>query len=173
MDIPKVDEIEIPQIVNLSQVKVEFVQADLVRASQSAIQQLTAEEVELQTSAAISIQTSEFQARDSIIGVVSTHQASIVDSLVGAIRADTINFDGFSALVVGDSITNKDLRAVAMVGTNVQADSIQTSILISREVHGNITTIIDGRTAVFAGLAAGAVTGLILLTGRLLFGRKN
>ena len=70
-------------------------------------------------------------------------------------------------------MANKDIQAIAVIGTNVQADSIRTGLLISREVHGNVTTTVDGRTALLAGLAGGALAGLIMLSGRLLFGHKK
>jgi hypothetical protein len=40
-------------------------------------------------------------------------------------------------------------------------------------VNGNVTTVVDGRTVLLAGLAGGTIAGLILLAGKLLFGRKK
>ncbi len=173
MDTPQTEETEIPQIVNLSQVSAEIVQAGLVRASQTAIQQLSAEEVDLQTSVVGAIQTGEIHAHDSIIGGTTSHKASLDNSLVGGIRTDSISFNGVSALIIGNSMTNNDVHAIAMIATDIQADTIQTGILFSREVHGNVTTTLDGRTALMVGVVGGAVAGLILLAGKLLFGRKN
>lgn len=173
MATPQPDETELPQIVNLSHVNVETVQAGLVRANQAAIQQVIAEEVDLQTSMAGAIQTEVLHARDSIIGAAASRQASLQDSIAGGIRAETLSFNGVAALVLANTMANEDVNAIAVIGTDVQADSIRTGILISCEVYGNVTTTLDGRTAMMAGLVGGAVTGLILLAGKLLFGRKN
>jgi hypothetical protein len=59
------------------------------------------------------------------------------------------------------------------VSRDVSADSIRSCILISREVHGNVTTTVDGRTALLSAAVGGVVTGLILLAGRFLFERKK
>jgi hypothetical protein len=167
------EETELPQIVNLSQVQVETVQAGLVRASQSAIQQLNADEVDLQTSLVGAVRTEELQAKDSIMGTAVIHQGSLQDSVVGGIRAETLSFNGAAAVVLANTMANKEIQAIAVIGTDVQADSIRTGLLISREVHGNVTTTVDNRTALLAGLAGGALAGLIMLLGRLLFGRKK
>jgi hypothetical protein len=167
------EETELPQIVNLSQANLETVQAELVRASQAVIQQLNAEEVDLQTSIVGTIQTGELHARDSIILASASQQTSLQNSIAGGLRAEALNFNGVAALVFANSMANKDVNAIAIIGTDIQADNIQTSILISREVHGNVTTILDGRTALIAGVLGGAVTGLILIAGKLLFGRKK
>ena len=167
------EETELPQIINLSQARVDNVQADLVRASQTAILNLNAEEVDLQTSLAASVQTGEFNAHDSILGAVICENASLQDSIAGGIRAETLNFQGASVLNIANTMTNMDVNAFAVVATDFRADNIRTGILISREVHGNVTATVDGRTALLGGLVGGAVTGLILLAGMLLFRPKN
>jgi len=167
------EESETPQVVNLSQVTVESVVAGLVRASQTSIENLNAEEVELQFSAAGAAQTRDLHARDSALGGVAAEQANVQDSIIGGLRAETINFNGVAAVAVANTITGTDVHAIAVMSQELRADNIRAGILISREIHGNVTTTIDGRTALLAGLAGGAVTGLILLTGRLLFGRKK
>jgi hypothetical protein len=146
----------------------------LVRASQSAIQQLNADEVDLQTSAVGNIQTSELHVKESILGTAVTQQSSMQDSIVGGLRAETLSMSGsVVAVAVANTMANKEIQAIAVIGTNVQADSIRTGLLISREVHGNVTTTVDSRTALLAGLAGGALAGLIMLSGKLLLGRKK
>jgi hypothetical protein len=173
MDALQPDETENPQIVNLSQAKVETIQAGLVRANQSTINHVKADEVDLQTSAAGSIQTGELHAQDSILGMISTSQAQVVDSITGVIRSESLNFNGVTALAVANDMLNEEVKAIAVIATKVKADNINTGILISREIYGNVTTTLDGQTALIAGLAGGAMLGLILLAGKLLFGRKN
>jgi hypothetical protein len=64
------EESELPQVVNLSGVSVENVEAELVRTNQTGIQHLNAEEVELHISALGMANTGNLQARDSMLGVV-------------------------------------------------------------------------------------------------------
>jgi hypothetical protein len=168
------EEMETPQVVNLSQTSVEKVEAELVRASLTGIEYLTAEEAELQESAAGAVNTEKLTARDSIIGFVNTGSASIEDCITVAVRAeDNISFNGVAGVVVGGTVQVEELDAVLVVGREVNGANIRSGLLISREVHGNVETLMDSRTALLAGLAGGISAGLVLLVGRLLFRRKG
>ena len=166
-------ESEIPQIVNLSQVNVDTVHADLVRASRTTVRQLEAEEAELQTCAAGVVNVGNLRAQDTIMGSVVSGQATVVDSIVAGVNTDTIDFEGVSVLVVASNLGAEEIKSLVLIADHVQAGSINTGILLSREVHGNVNTTLDGQTALMVGLVGGAVAGLILLTGKMLFGRKN
>lgn len=167
------EELEAPQVTNLTQSNVESVKAGMVRASQSMINQIEAEETDLQTSIAANVSTSGFRARDSIIGAITAEQAALGNSFAGFVRGEEVGFDGVAGVVVGDHLSSKDMNSIVAVTMNVEASSIRTGLLISQEVHGNVTTTLDGRTTMMAGAVAGAVIGLILLAGKLLFGRHD
>lgn len=174
MDTNQSEETELPQVANLSQVSAENVKAELVRTNQTAIQKLEAEEIELNISAVATAQTNDLSLNDSIGGIIMSEQASVEDSIVGGVRAQAVSVNGITGLVAGTSITLGDgVRAGIVAGAKVEAENIHTSILLSPKVVGNVTTTVDGRTALMAGLAGGALAGVILLAGKLLFGRKN
>jgi hypothetical protein len=58
------------------------------------------------------------------------------------------------------------------VGQDVQLQGARTLLLIGRNISGNVSTVLDARTALIAGLTSGLFAGLLLLLGRMLFGRK-
>ena len=167
------EETDLPQVVNLSNVSVENIEAELVRTNQTSIQQLNADEVELHISAVGNVEAADLHARDSIVGIVVSQQAEVKDSIVGGVRAETLSLDGVTVLALANSMSIKDVDAIAVAGTEISAENIRTGILISREVKGNVTTMVDGRIVLLAGLAGGTIAGLILLAGKLLFGRKK
>jgi hypothetical protein len=51
-------------------------------------------------------------------------------------------------------------------------ESARTVLLVSRNVQGNVTTLMDTRTALIAGLVAGLFASISVLLGRALFGRR-
>jgi hypothetical protein len=169
----KPEEADLPQVVNLSNVSVENVEAELVRTNQTSIQQLNAAEVELHISALGTANTGELHVHDSIAGMVVSQQAEVKDSIVGGVTAKALSVSGVTVLAVADSMSIKDVDAIAVAGTTISAENIRTGILISREVNGNVTTMVDGQTVLLAGLAGGTIAGLILLAGKLLFGHKK
>lgn len=173
MDANQPEETELPQVVNLSQVSAENIKAELVRTNQTAIQQLEAEEIELNVSAVATAKTNDLSLNDSIAGVVMSEQASVEDSIVGGVRAQAVSVNGITGFAVANSITFGDAKAGVIAGAKVEAENIHTGILLSPKVVGNVSATVDGRTALMAGLAGGAVAGVILLIGRLLFGRRK
>jgi hypothetical protein len=173
MDANQPEETEQPQVVNLSQVSAENIKAELVRTNQTAIQKLDAAEIEMNISAVATANTNSLTLNDSIAGMVMSEQASLEDSLVGGVRAQAISMNGIAGLAVANSIASEEIKSCIVAGAKVEAKSIHTGILISPKVVGNVTATVDGRSALIAGLAGGAVAGVILLAGRLLFGRKK
>lgn len=164
---------ELPQVVNLSNVSIENVEAELVRTNQTSIGQLNADEVELHISGVCTAEVVDMHARDSLVGTVVCKQATLQDNIIGGVRGEALMFNGVTALALANSMSILDADAIIMAGNEINAENIRTGILIGRDVKGNVTTVVDGRTALLAGLAGGVVAGLILLAGKLLFGRKK
>ena len=173
MDANQPEETELPQVVNLSKVSVENVEAELVRSNQTSIQQLNAEEVELHISALGTARTGDLRANDSIVGVVVSEQATVQDSIVGGVRAQSLSLNGVTVLALANSMSIENLDAIAVAGAKISAENLRTGILISPKVNGYVITMTDGRTILLAGLAGGIIAGLILLAGKLLFGRNK
>ena len=142
MDANQVEQNDLPQIVNLSQVKANLVQADMVRANTSAIQKVDCDEIDLQTSVVGSIRSNEINSHQDIIGSIHTQQAAIQHSHISAIQANTLNFDGSAALILSNNISGNAIRSFANISSNIQSENIHTGVLLSREVHGNVTTLL-------------------------------
>jgi hypothetical protein len=58
------------------------------------------------------------------------------------------------------------------IADTAQLDQSSTLILLAREVHGDVDTVLDTRGAAVAGILAGAVLGLMLIGGSLFLRRK-
>ena len=160
------------QVSNLSHVDVELVKAELVRMHQSSAQSIEAEDVELGMSAAVDVKASNAAVRDSIVGLVQAAEATMQDNLVGAVRAETISVNGVAGVVVAGNVEFGNAYAGIVAGCEVRGEKIESIILLSRRVEGNVTTVIDTRGALIAGLVGGLFAGIMLLLGRMLFGRK-
>ncbi len=166
------EEVEIPQIVNLSNVNVNTVHAELVRASQSAIRSLEAEEADVNGIIVGAAAVGKFSGRQAVIGAVSAKQADMRESFVGGARGELISVSGKTAMVVGTSVNSPEMKAAIVAGSQINAENIRAGVLIGRNVNGNVQTLVDGRAAIFAGVLGGLVTGLVILAGRSLFRRK-
>lgn len=62
--------------------------------------------------------------------------------------------------------------AGVLAAQEVRGERIESLILLSRKVEGNVTTVMDTRGALIAGLVGGLFAGIMFLLGRMLFGKK-
>jgi hypothetical protein len=161
-----------PQVVNLSYANVDSVQSELVRAHQSALRSVVAEELELHQSAAARATAQQVNGREAAVGMLQAGEVDLTNSGVGAIRAQSVSLDGRAGLVVTDSAELGDTYLGALVSRQVQAERIQSVVLLARHVEGDVSTVIDTQSAVLAGMVGGLFMGMIVLAGRWLFRRK-
>jgi len=166
-------EAQTPQVTNLANVDVETVHAEMVRMHQSSAGVVTsAEDVELSTSAVGQIRASNVKLHESAAALVQAETVSVQQGLVGAARAESLSVNGVAGTVVAGSVEFGNAYAGVVAAREVRGERIESVILLTRKVEGNVTTVIDTRGALIAGLVGGLFAGIMLLLGRMLFGRK-
>lgn len=173
MSVSAPEEVEVPQVVNLSNVTAETVRAELVRVNQSVIRKLEAEEADGSNAVIGAVSAGHFSGRRAVIGAVQSPQAEVHEAYVGGVRGGTVSLSGKAGVLVASSIHAPKVNAFLAAGAHVQAETIRAGVLLGRNVSGNVQTLLDARGALLAGVTGGMVAGLILLAGRLLFGKRS
>jgi len=159
-------------VTNISQAEVQTVHAELVRMHQADAENIVAQEVELQQSAAGTVKADHISARQSAIGMVNAAEVSVSGGAVGFVQAEKMSAGGYTGVIVAGSAEVQHGMAVFVAGRDVHVKDSRTGILLARNVSGNVTTVLDTRGALIAGLVGGLFAGLMLMLGRVLFGRK-
>ena len=165
-------EIDSSQVTNISHADVQTVHAELVRMHEADAENVIAQEVELRQSAAGNVKADRFSAHQSAIGMLSAKEASVEESAVGFVQAEKMSAGGYTGVVLAGSADLQHGMAVFVAGREVHVNEARTGILLARNVQGNVTTVLDTRGALLAGLVGGLFAGLMLMLGRALFGRK-
>jgi hypothetical protein len=160
------------QVANLSQVTVETVKAELVRMHQSSAGEIQAEDVELNMSAATNINSAHASTKESAIALLQSVEVTAQNSVVAAAQAERISLSGAAGLVLAGNAELNHARVGFLAGREVRGEKIDSVILLTRHVEGSVTTLMDTRGALIAGLVGGLFAGIMLLLGRMLFGRK-
>jgi hypothetical protein len=160
------------QVANLSRVEVETVNSEMVRMAQSSAANIQAEDVELSQGFALKAQAVNLTARQSVIGLARADEISMRASGAGFVRAESVSINGGAGVVVAGSVEFGSAYAGIVAGREIRGEKIETLILLSRKVEGNVATVMDTRGAIIAGLVGGLFAGIMLLLGRMLFGRK-
>jgi hypothetical protein len=164
---------EIPQVTSLEQSSVEVIEAEKVNMYQSAAQEITADEVSLQQAAALDVTAAEVLAREAALGLVNAKDVEMTNSAAGIVRAETVNAVGSAAVVLANSVNLGNTYAGLVAGGNVRGESIETLIFLGNHVEGDVQTVVDTRSALIAGTVGGVLAGVVLLIGRLVFGRRS
>jgi len=105
-------------------------------------------------------------------GLVNTGEFLSQESSTGFVRAEKASISGYTGAVVAGSADIHHGMAVFVAGREVHVRDARTIILLGQNVTGDVTTIMDARSALIAGLVGGLFAGLMLLLGRMLFGRE-
>jgi hypothetical protein len=91
---------------------------------------------------------------------------------VGFVQAEKMSAGGYTGVVVAGSAEVHHGLAGVVIGREVHVEASRTAVLLARNVNGNVTTLFNTRDALIIGLVSGLFSGLMLLLGRVLFGRK-
>jgi hypothetical protein len=88
-------------------------------------------------------------------------------------RATTVAVQQGGALVVAaENAPISEGGALVVAAQQADLNQARVGVLLAREVHGDVTTVLDTRQAAVFGLAAGAAIGVLLMLGQLLGGRR-
>lgn len=180
-------ELDQPQMTDILQADAQMIQAQLVRMRQSSAADVTAYEVSMQQSAAGRMSADKATLQQSAAGFIKANHVSLnqasagmvkageflsQEGSTGFVRAEKASISGYTGAVVAGSADIHHGMVGMVAGRDIHLEEARTVFLLARTVNGNVTTLMDKRSALIAGLIGGLFAGLMLLLGRMLFGRK-
>jgi hypothetical protein len=119
------------------------------------------------------VKATRINARQSAMGSVDATEVLAQQAALGYVQADKAIISGYAGAVGGREVEVHNALVGFVFGENVNVgESSRTVLLVGRNVQGNVTALMDTRRALIAGLVAGLFSGIMLLLGRSLFGRK-
>lgn len=146
------------ELISLEGGTIESVEADSVQINQGGARSIVAKDVELNRGSAITIQADN----------VEMHSSAAFVAQAESINAQDTNF--FSSL--GDVAAIKESRVGVVVAKEASLENSTSVILLARQVHGSVDTVLDTRGAALAGIVAGISVGLVIFVGNLLSRRR-
>ena len=169
-NLPESDE---SQVTNISHADVKDIHAESVRMHQADAETISAGNVEMTQSGAGNVKATRVNARQSAMAAVDATEVLAEQAALGYVQADKVSISGIAGAVGARTAEVRNALTGVVFGENVHvAESSRTVVLIGRNIHGNVTTLMDTRSALIAGLVGGLFSGIMLLLGRSLFGRR-
>lgn len=160
------------QMTNISQADVQSIHAEVVRMHQAGADAITADKVELTQSASANVKANQISAHQSAMVMVNAGEVVSQQGAIGFVQAEKASVSGFTGAVIAGSAELHNGVAGILAGQDVHINEARTVILFSRNLYGNVTTLMDSRSALIAGLVGGLFSGLMLLLGRMLVRRR-
>ena len=157
-------------LLALDEEGVETIQAENVNMRQSRANSVFAEDLSMTQSGAVGVKARTVSMRES--GVVAL-EADKVQSGVFALQAENAHLQGRAGVVLANDVEFEESVSFAVASQNLRATRIETKILLAGSVEGEVHTVVDTREAILIGLLGGIVSGIILLMGRFISGRKK
>lgn len=162
-----------PKTNHVSHADIRSVEAEMVRMHQADAEAVAAAHVEMQQSAAGSVKAEQLSTNQSAMANVDADEIVAQQSFLGTVRAEKADISGYTGAVVAGSADIHHSLVGYVAGTDINVeDNTRTVLLVARNVRGNVTTLMDNRSALIAGLTGGLFAGLMLLLGRVLFRRR-
>lgn len=148
----------------------EFIEGEFITIKQSTVRSVEGGHVDLQQVGAFSIDGEKIDATQSASGILKGNEVHLNQSISAVTAADSISLDySFAPLTISRAQATSSHSAVGMMAAReIASDNTSAFLVIANRVEGNMTTLLDWRSALALGAVAGGIWGLF----SLLFRRK-
>lgn len=145
-------------------------QPNTVEIVQGAAQNVTAKTVSVRQGAMLSAHAEQIELFQGGVGLVQANEAKMVTSQSAVVIAEgpvSMEQSGAGVIAGKGSMRMKQSGALAVISNDVTAEESGVVFLFARTVRGTIRPMFGAREAAILGVAAGALTGLVLSIGKL------
>jgi hypothetical protein len=143
----------------------EFIEGEFINIKQSTIRSVEGGHLELQQVGALSIDGEKIEVTQGASGILRGHDISLNQSISGVTAADNvaINFS-LSPLTISREQTTASRSAVGvMAAKEIKSENTSAFLVVSNKIDGNITTLLDTRSAMALGAVIGGLWGFFSL----------
>jgi hypothetical protein len=151
--------------MELEKSDIEFIEGEFVNIKQSTIRSVEGGHIELQQVGALSIDGEKVEITQGASGILRGGEISLNQSISAVTAADTVavNFS-LSPVTVSREETTANRSAVGvMAARDIKSENTSAFLVVANKVEGNITTLLDWRSAVALGAVVGGLWGFFSL----------
>lgn len=146
------------------------IKADIVKMTNSTAKNIsTKNSAKLDQSCAKNIVTKEISANQSAAFKVNAEKANFNKSVTVLNDSEqTTQENSLNITSISDTVNAKNMNNILSYSSETNADQIKSAVFIGKKVNGNVTTLLDSKTAAIIG----AFFGLALFILRILFRKR-
>jgi len=146
----------------------EFIEGEFINIKQSTIRAVEGGHIELQQVGALTIDGEKIEVTQGASGILRGNDISLNQSIsaVAAANNVSINFS-FTPMTISREHTTVNRSAVCfMAGKDIKSENTSAFLVVANKIEGNITTLLDWRSALALGAVLGGVWGFLSLLFR-------
>jgi len=148
--------------LELTKGEAQVVEGEFINVKQSTVRAVEGGHVELQQVGALTIDGEKIDATQGAACIMRGRELSLNQSISAISIADDM-FLNFSFSPISMARNNADVNRSAVgviVSKEIKSENTSSLIMIARKVEGNVTTLLDWRSALAFGAVVGGVLGL-------------
>ena len=146
----------------------EFVEGEFINIKQSTIRSVEGGHVELQQVGALSIDAEKMEVTQGASVILKGSDVTLNQSINAITAGESVSIQ-FSLSPISISKKNTDVNRSAvgiLAAQGVKAENTSALFVIANKVEGNITTLLDWRSALALGATFGGLLGFLSLLKR-------
>jgi hypothetical protein len=146
---------------DLEKSDIEFIEGEFINIKQSTVRSIEGGHIELQQVGALSIDGERIDITQGASAILRGNDVSLNQSISAVTAADnaSINFS-LSPLTVSREQTTASRSAVGiMAAREIKSENTSAFLLLSGKVEGNVTTLLDWRSALALSSVLGGLWG--------------
>jgi hypothetical protein len=146
----------------------EFVEGEFINIKQSTVRSVEGGHVELQQVGALSIDAERMEVTQGASVILKGNDITLNQSISAVTAGDDVSMQfSFSAVSISREKTEVNRSAVGVLAAQtVKAENTSALLLVANKVEGNVTTLLDGRSALILGATFGGLLGFLSLLKR-------
>lgn len=149
-------------ILEMESKNLDVAEAEFMNIRQSTIRAVEGGHIELQQVCALSIDGERVEVTQGAAVLMRGTNLSLNQSIGGVIVGDNTNLNfSFTPVSVssGEAVVKRSAIGV-MAAKEINSDNSTSILMIGRNINGNVTTLLDWRSALAIGAITGGIFGL-------------
>ncbi len=146
----------------------DIVEADIIKIRQSTIRAVEGSHVELQQTAILTVDSERAEVTQGASLIMKCKKLSMNQSIGMLCTGESANLNlTFSPVTIsaGETTINKSGIGV-MASKDIHANNTASLLMIGKNVSGNVTTLLDWRSALTIGAIIGGLMGIFHIIGK-------
>ncbi len=152
----------------LEQSDLDFIEGEFINVKQSTIRSVEGGHIELQQVGALSIDGERVEVTQGASGILRGNDISLNQSISAVTAADSvsINFSCSPVTISREQTTANRSAGGVMAAKEIKSENTSAFLIVSNRIEGNVTTLLDWRSAFALGAVFGGLWGFFSLLFR-------